>query len=160
MAETEQLREVNEPGKHFDVPQQGVAAGTAPLSTALGRTAQIEKLIGVTLLAGVLASACIVFLGGTIYVFRHPHSRVHYRVFRGEPSDLRSLPGIWEDLQIFSGRGIIQLGLMVLVGLQVTRVALTGALFLTGRDWVFVSITGVILALLAYGLFFESAGGH
>ncbi len=120
-------------------------------------TAQVEKLIGVTLLAGVLASAMIVFFGGAVYVARHSHLPVHYRVFRGEPSDLRRLPGIWQDVKGFYGRGIIQLGLILLVGLQVLRVVLTGALFVKKRDWMFVFITSIVLALLMYGLVFEAA---
>jgi len=122
--------------------------------------AQAEKLIAVTLLAGVLASTFIVLLGGLIYAWRHAHTIVDYRVFRGEPSDLRSLSGIGKDVKALSGRGIIQFGLILLVGLQVVRVALTGALFLISRDRVFVAITTIVLALLAYGLIFESAGIH
>jgi len=121
---------------------------------------QMEKLIGVTLLVGVLASTFVVLLGGVIYVSRHASMTTDYRVFRGEPSDLRSLTGIGKNVKALSGRGMIQFGLILLVGLQVVRVALTGVLFLIGRDRVFVAITTIVLALLAYGLIFESAGAH
>jgi uncharacterized membrane protein len=121
---------------------------------------QMERLIGVTLLVGVLASTFVVLLGGVIYVSRHASMTTDYRVFRGEPSDLRSLTGIGNDVKALSGRGMIQFGLILLVGLQVVRVALTGVLFLIGRDRVFVAITTIVLALLAYGLIFESAGAH
>jgi len=120
----------------------------------------MEKLIGVTLLAGVLVSTFVVLLGGLIYVSRHASMHTDYRVFRGEPSDLRSLAGIGKDAKAFSGRGMIQFGLVLLVALQVVRVALTGALFVISRDGVFVVITTIVLALLAYGLIFESAGAH
>ncbi|SPE45142.1 conserved membrane hypothetical protein [Candidatus Sulfotelmatobacter sp. SbA7] len=121
---------------------------------------RMEKLIGVTLLAGVLVSTFVVLLGGLIYVSRHASMHTDYRVFRGEPSDLRSLAGIGKDAKAFSGRGMIQFGLVLLVALQVVRVALTGALFVISRDGVFVVITTIVLALLAYGLIFESAGAH
>src|SRR5271157_4410277 len=121
---------------------------------------QMERLIGVTLLVGVLVSTFVVLLGGVIYVSRHASMTTDYRVFRGEPSDLRSLTGIGKDVKAFSGRGMIQFGLILLVGLQVVRVVLTGVLFLVGRDRVFVAITTIVLALLAYGLIFESAGAH
>ena len=142
MLETEQLSEA------VEVEQQ------RPSKT------QMEKLIGITLLAGVLVSTFVVFLGGVIYVWRHSGLTVDYRVFRGEPSDLRSLVGIGKDLKALSGRGMIQFGLILLVGLQVVRVVMTGVLFLLSRDRVFVAITTVVLALLAYGLIFESAGVH
>jgi uncharacterized membrane protein len=121
---------------------------------------QMEKLIGVTLLVGVLVSTFVVLLGGVIYVSRHASMTTDYRVFRGEPSDLRSLTGIGKDVKALSGRGMSQFGLILLVGLQVVRVVLTGVLFLVGRDRVFVAITTIVLALLAYGLIFESAGAH
>jgi uncharacterized membrane protein len=115
---------------------------------------RMERLIGVVLLAGVLASAAIVLFGGVLYMWRHGSTPVHYRIFRGEPSDLRSLAGIWKDFEEGSGRGAIQFGLMLLVGIQVIRVALTGVLFLLNRDKVFVVITFLVLAMLSYALFF------
>jgi hypothetical protein len=51
---------------------------------------RMEKLIGLTLLVGVLASTFVVLFGGVIYVSRYASVTVDYRVFRGEPSDLRS----------------------------------------------------------------------
>ena len=118
---------------------------------------RMERLIGIVLLAGVLISAFIVLFGGALYMWRHGSSPVHYRIFRGEPSDLRNLAGIWKDFEEGSGRGAIQLGLMLLVGVQLIRVALTGILFLLNRDKVFVVITFLVFAMLSYALFF--AGG-
>lgn len=118
---------------------------------------RMEKLIGVVLLAGILTSAAIVLFGGVLYMWRHGATPVHYRIFRGEPSDLRSLAGIWKDFEHGSGRGAIQLGLMLLVGIQLVRVALTNILFFLNRDKVFVVITFLVLAMLSYALFF--AGG-
>ena len=115
---------------------------------------RMEKLIGVVLLAGVLLSAFIVLFGGVVYMWRHGSTPVHYRIFRGEPSDLRSLAGIWKDFEHGSGRGAIQFGLMLLVGVQLIRVVLTGILFLLNRDKVFVVITFLVFTLLTYALFF------
>ena len=115
---------------------------------------RMEKLIGFVLLAGVLASAAAVLFGGAVYMWRHGSTPVHYRIFRGEPSDLRNLAGIWKDFEHGSGRGAIQFGLMLLVGIQLIRVALTGVLFLLNRDAVFVVITFLVLTMLTYALFF------
>jgi uncharacterized membrane protein len=115
---------------------------------------RMERLIGLLLLVGVLASAITVLLGGTLFLLRHGSNPVHFRVFHGEPSDLRTLAGIWGDVEAFSGRGIIQFGLLLLVAVQVVRVGLTGILFLLNRDGVFVVITFLVLGLLTYALFF------
>jgi len=80
----------------------------------------------VVLLAGVLTSAAVVVFGGCVCVWRNGSQTVHYRVFRGEPSDLRTLSGVLEDIPKFSGRGIIQFGLLLLVAVQIVRVLLTG----------------------------------
>jgi uncharacterized membrane protein len=143
------------------VPAESLSAAVlAPPHSIPGSAMRMERLIGVALLVGVLLSTIIVSFGGVVYVWRHSKSTVHYRVFRGEPSDLRTLAGIEEDVKTFSGRGVIQVGLILLVTLQVVRVVLTGMLFVTSRDWVFTGITTIVLALLAYGLFLEPAVGR
>ncbi len=116
---------------------------------------RMERSIGAVLLVGVVASAFVVLFGGAVFVWRHGSVPVHYRIFRGEASDLRTLEGILGDLKAFSGRGIIQLGLMLLVAVQVIRIALAGLLFVLKRDWIFVAITIFVLGLLIFGLVFE-----
>lgn len=120
-------------------------------------TRRMEQLIGVVLLVGVLASAATVLLGGGVFLWHHGSDPVHYRIFRGEPSDLCTLSGIWADVKSGSGRGIIQIGLILLVAVQLIRVALAGVLFLLSRDKPFVFITAIVLGLLMYALFFAGA---
>lgn len=115
---------------------------------------RLERLIGFVLLVGVLLSAVTVLLGGVLFLWRHGSTPVHYRIFRGEPSDLRTLLGVWGDVMNGSGRGIIQVGLILLVAVQLVRVLLTGFLFLLSRDKAFVVITTIVLGLLTYALFF------
>jgi len=87
-----------------------------------------------------------------MYLIRHGAAEVHYDVFAGEPTDLRTLRGVLADALRLNDRGIIQLGLIVLVGAQVVRVALTLWLFVVERDRRFVAISAVVLALLLFGL--------
>jgi hypothetical protein len=60
-------------------------------------------------------SALVVSIGGAIYLLRHGHSPVDFRVFRGEPADLRNVRGIIGGTVALHGRGIIQLGLLLLI---------------------------------------------
>ena len=157
--EAENLNSAVELEPRGDTPAQAVATVVGPLLEATPRQASrpgVERLIGTTLLAGVLASTFLVLFGGLVYVSRHSTEVVDYRVFRGEYSDLRTPHGVLESVKGFSGRGIVQFGLMLLVGFQVVRVMVTGLLFLSNRDWVFVGITAAVLVLLAYGLLYES----
>jgi hypothetical protein len=73
---------------------------------------RLQVLLGNALRAGVLAAAGLVLLGGLLYLVRHGGEAPNYRVFRGEPSDLRSITGIVADALSARGRGVIQLGLL------------------------------------------------
>ena len=72
----------------------------------------VEEIIGGLLRTGVILAASIVSLGAVIYLLRHGLEPVHYRVFRGEPNDLRHLRGIIHQTLGLHARGIIQLGLV------------------------------------------------
>ena len=76
-----------------------------------------------------------------------------YHVFIGEPTDLRTFGGVIKDALHLSGRAIIQFGLLVLVAIQLVRVALTAWLFKAAHDNVFVYISLLVLTVLGYTLF-------
>jgi len=114
---------------------------------------RIEARIGMTLTAGVLLAGILVAFGGMLYLLHHAGQPVHYHIFRGEPSDLRTIGGVVHEATTLSGRGFIQLGLVALVAVQLVRVALTAWLFMVQRDRVYMWITLGILAVLAFSLF-------
>lgn len=117
---------------------------------------RVEGIIGTLLRAGVLLAAAVVLLGGGIFLVRHGGELPHYRVFRGEPSDLRTVSGILADALSFRGRNIIQLGLLLLIATPVARVAFSVVAFALERDWLYVVVTLVVLAVLLFSL----AGGR
>lgn len=117
---------------------------------------RMENMIGKLLIIGVSISGIIVFIGGLLYLFHHGGASVHYGVFKGEPGDLKTLAGVIRDAFTLEGRGIIQLGLVILVTVQIVRVALTAALFGAIRDRAFVWISLFVLGVLIYSLL----GGH
>jgi uncharacterized membrane protein len=67
---------------------------------------RVEEIIGNLLRAGVLLSAFVVLFGGVIYLARHGDSPVNYRVFQGEPSELKSVTGILHYAFALRGRGL------------------------------------------------------
>jgi uncharacterized membrane protein len=115
-----------------------------------------ELLIGVLLKAGVLLAAAVVVLGGIVFLGHHGTSIPSYHVFQGEPTDLRTLSGIFHDALAFEGRGIIQLGLLILIATPVARVVFSIAAFALERDYVYVVVTILVLTILVFSL----AGGH
>jgi len=112
----------------------------------------IEEIVGTLLRVGVSLSAFVVAIGGAIYLARHGREPANYRVFHGEPSDLRSLSGIVRDAFHLRGRGIIQLGLLLLIATPVARVAFSIWGFAEEHDRLYMIFTGIVLIVLLYSL--------
>lgn len=113
---------------------------------------RIEVSIGNLLRAGVFFSALVVLAGAVIYLLHHGFDRTDYRVFRGEPNQLRSVPGILRDAYSLNGRGLIQLGLLLLIATPVARVAFSIVGFAEEHDYLYVGFTCVVLLILLYSL--------
>jgi len=113
---------------------------------------RMEEIIGDLLRTGVLLSAFIVSCGALIYLIRHGHSPADYRVFHGEPTDLKNVRGILRSAFKLRGRGIIQLGLLVLIATPVARVAFSVWGFAAERDRMYVAFTLIVLAILLCSL--------
>jgi uncharacterized membrane protein len=113
---------------------------------------QIEVIIGNLLRAGVMLSGFVVAVGAAIYLIRHGLAPAGYHVFQGEPSDLRNLPGILHTAGRLSGRGIIQLGLVMLIATPVVRVAFSIWGFAEEHDRLYLIFTGIVLIILLYSL--------
>jgi uncharacterized membrane protein len=113
---------------------------------------RIENILGNLLRTGVVVSAVIVFCGAVVFLARHGRAPADYRVFQGEPSELRSVPGVVRDAMDLSGRGIIQLGLLFLIATPVVRVIFSIWGFAAERDRMYVVFTVIVLAILIFSL--------
>jgi len=113
---------------------------------------RLEIVLATVLRTGVALSGIVVLAGGLVYLARYGHEIPDYRVFRGEPAALRSVGGIVAAARSFDGRGLIQLGLLLLVATPIARVGFSLAGFLRQRDWLYVVVTAIVLILLGYGL--------
>jgi uncharacterized membrane protein len=113
---------------------------------------RIEVKVGVLLRSGVLLSALVVLIGACIYLVRHGGAAVEYHVFRGEPADLRSVRGILRSALAWRGRGIIQLGALLLIATPVARVAFSIFGFVEERDRMYVIFTAIVFVILLYSL--------
>ena len=103
---------------------------------------KIEEIVGNLLRTGVLLSAGVVFFGGIVYLIRHGWSVADYSIFHGEPEELRTVGGILRYAFSFHGRGIIQLGLLLLIATPVARVAFAAWGFAAERDRLYVGREG------------------
>jgi uncharacterized membrane protein len=113
---------------------------------------RVEVLIGKLLRSGVLLSAGIVLAAGIWYLVRFGAATPDYRVFRGEPSEFRSISGILKGLGPLHCRSYIQFGLLLLIATPVARVAFSVFAFLAERDRTYVVVSLIVLGVLIYSL--------
>jgi uncharacterized membrane protein len=114
---------------------------------------RFEELIANLLRTGVLLSATVVLLGAIIYLIRHGFAPADYRVFHGEPKELKSVQGIVGFAFHLHGRGLIQLGLLLLIATPVARVIFSVFGFAREQDRMYVGFTLIVLMVLLYSLF-------
>jgi len=113
---------------------------------------RVEEIIGTLLRTGVILAAAVVLIGGVFYLARYGSSPAHYGIFRGEPGDLSHVLAILRDAAALHPRGIMQLGILLLIATPVARVIFTVFAFAHERDWTYVVVTLIVLALLLYSL--------
>jgi uncharacterized membrane protein len=112
----------------------------------------IDARIGMLLRIGMLASAAVIFAGGVVFLIRHGHMIVNYRSFRGAPPNLDNLTGIIAGAMRGHALAIIQLGLVMLIATPIARVAFSVYAFFSERDYLYVAIAGIVLAVLLLSL--------
>jgi uncharacterized membrane protein len=112
----------------------------------------VEIFLGRLLRWGVLLAAVVVFVGGVCFVAASYEVPQNYRTFRGEPVELRAAPQILQQAMALRPLGLIQFGLLLLIATPVARVVFSVLGFALERDWMYVVITLLVLALLVYTL--------
>jgi uncharacterized membrane protein len=114
---------------------------------------EVEQIVGRLLQIGVLIATVVVLIGGAMLIATHGGDVASFRVFRGESSTLRSVSAAARGAFTLDPRGMVQLGLVLLIATPVARVALTLGAFVLQRDRLYVVLTTVVLVLLLFGLF-------
>jgi uncharacterized membrane protein len=113
---------------------------------------RLQQVVGSLLRFGVLLAAAVVLAGGVAYLAGHGGTIPDYRVFRGQPANLRSLVGIVRSAFALDARGVMQLGLVLLVATPIARVAIAAVAFAFERDRTYVLVALLVLALLLKSL--------
>src|SRR5260370_21759353 len=113
---------------------------------------RMGESMGRLLRTGVILADAFVMAGGVVYLVRHPEPVTNYRMFQGEPEELRTVSGIFHGAFALHGRGLIQLGLLILIATPIARVAFSVVAFLYQRDWIYVAGSVMGLGLLVYTL--------
>ncbi|WP_413173010.1 DUF1634 domain-containing protein [Anabaena azotica] len=113
---------------------------------------QLEILLSHFLKYGVLIASAVVFVGGILYLIHHGSEPAQYHIFRGTSSEFCSPIGVVNAILSGSRRGIIQLGLLILIAVPILRVIISLVTFLLQRQFIYVIITLLVLTSLIYSL--------
>jgi len=114
---------------------------------------RVEGLIANLLRMGVLIAALVVIGGAVPYLGHHPRAHAGYKTFHGEPGNLKSVHGIIGSAFSGDARGIMQLGLLLLIATPIARVIFSAVAFAIQGDRMYVGFTLIVLAVLLYSLF-------
>ena len=127
------------------------------------RARKVEILISMILRIGVLTSLAVVLAGLLISFVHHPDYLRSRQDLKQVTAPGRTSPHNFHDVVdgIRQGRGeaLTMLGLLLLIGTPVVRVAVSIFAFVYERDPVFVAITAFVLAMLVVSFFLGSVEG-
>lgn len=118
----------------------------------------VAAIVGRLLRLGVITASTVATLGGIMFLIVHRSEVSDFTQFRGAPEYLRSLGGIWAGLLDFDPRAIIQAGVLILIATPILRVMLSVFAFALEKDYLYVVITLVVLAIISIGMLGDLAG--
>jgi uncharacterized membrane protein len=118
----------------------------------------MQVIIGNLLRGGVLLSTAIVIIGGIIYLYRHGEQYPEYKTFHSQPIEFRTITGVFHSVWEGRGRGIIQLGILVLIATPIFRVAFSVVGYLVEKDYLYVAITLLVLCIILFSMLGGKAG--
>ena len=116
----------------------------------LDQDLKLQRAVAAVLRTGVLTASAVTSAGILIYLF-HARGTVDYRFFHANRAG-QTITGILAGAASFNGEAVIQLGLLLLILTPVVRVALAGLGFAFERDWLYTSVSSIVLAILLFSL--------
>jgi uncharacterized membrane protein len=112
----------------------------------------LEQIIGQLLRYGTLVSSLVVLAGGVVYLIRHGGQSPQYGTFAGEPDKMKELGPMCKAILKGEGRPLIGLGLLLLIATPIARIVFSIFGYLLEKDYLYVLITGVVLAVILWNL--------
>ena len=116
------------------------------------RDKDMQIVIGNLLRGGVVLSMLTVIVGGLIYLVRHGQEIPEYKTFHSQPPDFRTFGGIFHSVWGGRGRGIIQLGILILIATPVARVAFSIVGYLMEKDYLYMTVTLIVLGIILFSM--------
>ena len=112
----------------------------------------IQLILGTLLRAGVIISMTIVLIGGIIFLIHNKGVITDYKVFKPELAKFSSIASIFKGVLTFHGDAIVQFGILMLIFTPVARIVFAIFSFLIEKDYLYVVIGFIILAIITISL--------
>jgi len=118
----------------------------------------IQLVIGNLLRYGVWTALGVAALGGLIYLFNHERETIHYGTFIEKDIDILTLSK-QTLIGVTHGRGddVILLGILLLFLTPILRIIFSLVAFLLEKDYLYVGITLLVIAIICFSIFFGFA---
>jgi uncharacterized membrane protein len=113
---------------------------------------RLESIMGNLLRIGVLVAAAVVTLGALLYLEQRHAAVTSFHTFTVQDSSLSSVHGILKLAGHLDSKGLIQLGLLLLIATPVARVVFAIIGFSLERDRLYVIVSCIVLAVLVFSL--------
>jgi uncharacterized membrane protein len=111
-----------------------------------------ELAISYLLRGGVVTSIAVIVVGVVLMFVHHPSYFYSSRDYKALATRGASFPHtlgqVASGLRDGRGEAVVCTGLLLLIATPILRVGVSIVVFATQRDWVFVLITGFVLAVL------------
>jgi uncharacterized membrane protein len=99
-----------------------------------------------------VGAGVVILAGGVLLLLRDGGAPTAFHTFIGEPASLRSVPQIVPAAFHGHALAIVQLGILLLITTPVLRVLFVGIGYVIERDWLYVTVAGIVLAVLGSSL--------
>jgi uncharacterized membrane protein len=112
----------------------------------------IQRYLGLLLRGGVLLSMAVVLIGGIVYLNDHQDVVVNYKDFSPSFTPFTQISTIIKGLLSFKGDAIVQFGILLLIFTPIARILFAIISFLFEKDYLYVCIGLIILAIISISL--------
>ena len=114
----------------------------------------MEQIIGLQLRFGVVIASLIVLIGGLRYLNQAGSAAVpHYHSFIGTKAGFTTIGEILKGAYAINAKGIIELGVIVLIATPIFRIAFSLVGFIIEKDKLYIGITLTVLAVMMLSIF-------
>lgn len=114
-----------------------------------------QTIIGNLLRYGVWISLSVAFIGGIVYLMHHGSDIEDYSVFKENDRNIfEVIANVYHGVISGSGESIIFFGVILLFLTPVFRVLLSLFSFLLEKDYLYVTITSIVIGIIILSISF------